>query len=702
LTCASNGSNNIENIHAICVQCHFSKTKNEQENGDYFHLPEYASTFNDRVQKVIFSQTFKRYAFVERIEKKAKRHQIFNIDINKCRRNIVLFLKQNNIEIPVFTCMDDIEEYRQSDSVKPGFYFVESKNYFPLRNNGWYSHAMIMYCLDNNILTHDDIKLQLIASLTVPGDYFNDAIQALMNLPNSASKMGPNVFIGLFNHTQTSFDKTYFFQSFNQASLFYASQKAQSRDILIKQLNANQKYFCVSSSSTKKSDYYVNIMYHLIMDCEAIELHKLKNIIEKNNGHVSLLNTDCCECWFNGDKQMDLSPYFWDNNKTIPKYKYETKDINSTDVERMKQYVHAETARSMDFYFVKEWKEILDPGVMDLTNSGIVEQIIDSNQSYHLDGIAGAGKTTLLKKIISTLREQHKKFFILCPTNAACRQIDPHAITLHKFCGRTLQTSNSMYTTLRDCEYIIVDEISMMREIFYYILSVMKKMNPKIKLILAGDIQRQLPPVCDRDDYDYYNSQILYELCNKNRILLTKCRRSDKQLFEVSLNHKINNYPIGKTEHDVNICFTNEKRKEINFKWMKKYRPILCLKTKKLEYDPNSQDMVIYKGLPLISRINNAKYDIVNNERFIVQSVNSKTKMITIGYDIEENSDSIQIPLDDVNKLFYPAYCVTVHRSQGVTINKPYTIHEWSKFNWKLKYVSLTRATSIHNINIIQ
>jgi len=49
------------------------------------------------------------------------------------------------------------------------------------------------------------------------------------------------------------------------------------------------------------------------------------------------LNTDCVECWFNEDKPMDISRFYWDNEKTIPKYKFEQKD-EPPKYERMKQY----------------------------------------------------------------------------------------------------------------------------------------------------------------------------------------------------------------------------------------------------------------------------------------------------------------------------------------------------------------------------
>ena len=67
-----------------------------------------------------------------------------------------------------------------------------------------------------------------------------------------------------------------------------------------------------------ETDYFTNIIYHLILDIEAIELHKLAELVKENKGHVTFLNTDCVECWFNEDK--------FEEKEESPKY------------ERMKKY----------------------------------------------------------------------------------------------------------------------------------------------------------------------------------------------------------------------------------------------------------------------------------------------------------------------------------------------------------------------------
>ena len=63
-------------------------------------------------------------------------------------------------------------------------------------------------------------------------------------------------------------------------------------------------------------------------------------------------------------------------------------------------------------------------------------------------------------------------------------------------------------------------------------------------------------------------------------------------------------------------------------------------------------------------------------------------------------TDIIFVPFEDFTKMFYVAYCVTIHKSQGQTYDHSYTIHEWSMLDERLKYVALSRATQKKFINI--
>jgi ATP-dependent exoDNAse (exonuclease V) alpha subunit len=152
---------------------------------------------------------------------------------------------------------------------------------------------------------------------------------------------------------------------------------------------------------------------------------------------------------------------------------------------------------------------------------------------------------------------------------------------------------------------------------------------------------------------------------------------------------------------DVNICWTNAKRKEINDKYMnaawKKAKTKNYIKLEKLPYDENSQDVTLVNKTPLIGKVNNSKLGIINNERYTITKVDINARHITIKNDRNE----IVIHAENFQKLFRIGYAFTTHSSQGMSIDKPYTIHEFNRMSKKLKYVALSRSTKHEYINIM-
>ena len=228
-------------------------------------------------------------------------------------------------------------------------------------------------------------------------------------------------------------------------------------------------------------------------------------------------------------------------------------------------------------------------------------------------------------------------------------------------------------------------------------------MLPDIKFIIAGDFA-QLLPVKDRiEDCNYKNSLALHELCDGNRLELTKCRRSDATLFNMLLPNNINK--IKKTDFknvmaNRHICFTNKKRMEINKMMMDqtiKAKKVKALELKKLYYDPNSQDVRLCAGMPVIARKNNKDLNIFNNETFIIKSIKLKDDEILVADEVSERT----VPIPEFNRTFNVAYCITTHKAQGATFDEAYTIHEFEQFDERLKYVALSRATDLNLINII-
>jgi hypothetical protein len=103
------------------------------------------------------------------------------------------------------------------------------------------------------------------------------------------------------------------------------------------------------------------------------------------------------------------------------------------------------------------------------------------------------------------------------------------------------------------------------------------------------------------------------------------------------------------------------------------------LKMDGLTYDDRSQAVILNKGVPIVSKVNNEEMGIYNNQRFKVIKFDSWT--ITIGDDSKQTK---KIMHSDFQKYFLVAYATTIHCNQGASIGEPYTIHEWERLDQRL------------------
>ena len=750
----SGGTNDIKNLQLLCKSCHKEKTLTEKEDGSYIRIIETESSFNNQLNDIMSSPFCERYAFVENVvpleneeepkkvkvntkysEEDFKRKEdiivnskpwymddegdyyeffnywrslrseevinnepkIYNIDIIKCRKNNLYY---STYDLPVFTVMDKVKVFNKDDELKTGIYYVETKKYFPLRGNGWYSLPMIEYCLKNDIITMENIKYCVQCLVTIPCDYYNEFIDyCYKTLPDDYKKLSINMMIGGF---KPNLNKYVNWQSVcitsNSCEAYTNYLKYNGCFIEIIKVN-NVRYFHVYKELMQTNVETEKPIYDQIMDLEAIHLHKLSQIIKSNNGQVLDLNTDCITCSFDNDvfpfKMNDniLEGFYYDDDKSVPMYKLEDKNTR-LQVQRKALY------KREDQYINEslKWNKIED--VNDNDFKPLVDAVINSDKSYFITGSAGTGKSQLIRDIKKELDIKQKTYKCMAPTNLAALNIK--GTTIHKFVTK-IKKMDVLYNF--DYDYIFIDEISMVKEIFYKFFIMVKRIKPNVKFIIAGDFQ-QLPPINDRIqekieyEFNYKSSVALKELCDYNMLELSTCRRSDDILFNMCKFENINKININDFDNKIcerNLAYTNRKRIEVNELCMNKYKVNYHGTKQYLEankHDSNSQDVVLYPKLPIICKKNDEEMELINNEQFIVTKVSST--MIHFKNDNRE----LMIKLSQFQEYFYPAYCITIHKSQGQTYNFPYTIHEYERLTKKLKYVALTRATDMKFINI--
>jgi 5-methylcytosine-specific restriction enzyme A len=668
---ANGGTNQIDNLQALCKSCHQDKTANEHEQGQYVKFSDTESCFNNTVQEIMNSALSHAYAFVEPIREPTKGKKLFTIDINKCRRNILLNHKHDYC---IFNVMDEPEEYNQSKIIE-GLYYIETDSYFPLRGNGWYYHSLVQYCLDNNIITKNNIKYVIYSSSTVKHDYYNgfinycndhilnyDQIQEYYN-----SRTDENInFEGAPQEDETcinlnddgEYEKIYVVKNkcvlsdykkscinsmiggfkpntqkkVNWRSVHVTESKIEALQYSLQYegsfmssfVSNNKLFFHVFAPSKTTNIETERPLYDQIVQQEAMELHRLKTLVESKGGIVTDINTDAITCTFPNDKfpfdlidEKNINGYYWDELKTVPKYKLEP-NAKRVKYPKLVHYMR------FDNYTLHTEPWDITPDVPDNNFEPLINKILDSNESWLINGPPGAGKTTLINKIKEYLNNNGKVYKCLAPTNLAALLID--GTTVHKFACKLKKLTKFMETQL---DYIFVDEVSMLHSNFYKILMIIKQLK-NCNIIVSGDFN-QLDVIGDLHKYDYKNSSILKELCDHNNINLQTCRRSNDKLFNLIQFDNINNLKPDdfksdlKIDNDINICWTNNKRKEINKKYMdaayKKDKTSNWIEIKKLEYDDNSQDVILVNKTPLIAKVNNGNLKLINNERYIIKKL---------------------------------------------------------------------------------
>ena len=146
--------------------------------------------------------------------------------------------------------------------------------------------------------------------------------------------------------------------------------------------------------------------------------------------------------------------------------------------------------------------------------------------------------------------------------------------------------------------------------------------------MISGDYN-QSPAMDTRisEKYNYARNPAIYELCNFNKIELTKCRRADDTLFNLT---KFDNVPnltpqhfnisSKVTDYDVHLCYTNKKKNTINDAMME---------SKKIIYDgPSLILKKIDKQPPVILQIDTIVVYKEDKERFKIIKI--KDNIVTI------------------------------------------------------------------------
>lgn len=367
-------------------------------------------------------------------------------------------------------------------------------------------------------------------------------------------------------------------------------------------------------------------------------------------------------------------------------------------------------------------------------------EIVKNNKNLFLTGSAGTGKSYTIKKIIEYFDSIDKKYGLTALTGCAASLINGN--TLHSYlCLGIDKNLNEIYkdilkfkpkyNKLKSLEVLIIDEISMMNneliELIDNLLKMIKNNNETfggIQVILIGDFY-QLPPI----NGNYCFTSEIWEKLNLNCIILKELirQKDDVELQEILEEirtgklsdesfEKLNNlkntvfsgeikptklYPINANVDKINENAFKKllKKNNNNFKTYEAYSkyPNKNLKNYDISLTLNAQIMVI--------RNINTDLHLVNGTRGIVIELNEKYVVIK---DVNNNLHTINY-YTDINRniknniSFMPlklAYAISIHKSQGSSIDCLELDLGDDIFVSGQAYTALSRATNIKNIKI--
>jgi hypothetical protein len=636
---------------------------------------------------------------------------------------------------------------------------VVTNNYIPFKGTGWYSYSMVNKALAEGLITLADITHRVKPTFQLPADYYVPFIELVRQKTTveGLKKLMVNMFIGSLGHKISKSRKVFLTDSLNEASYhkFCSVEDDSNRVHVHPSRDIKGLYEVVKVREQYCESSHVPI-FNQILDEEAWQMYEIVKLMKKHTSWVIrqnatmninapvqfeimepqmiYCNTDNIVMEFASlqsvdDCRREAMNVFWDEERQVPKYKAQD-DIHNVD--RVERDEHGEPLveklaagrvhrpfMGKDLSYQQLYK---DTGKMDFVP--LAKQLIADGKKglrCQIQGRAGTGKTTLMKTMLKEIRkDKDSRVLVMCPTHKSCKALDADAKTLHSQWAFMKNSGSDAFTRNN---FIFIDEKSLVLEGFWKaILQCIHRLEEKgmtCCIIISGDWD-QLPPVCDRSaNFDYENSQAIWEISGGRMVKLTECRRMDKsgrELFEMCKDvDTIKLSKFASEEYDRALAYNNSVRRKVNEKWMeqrregRRYITIPAIDSRRRE----TQDISVYKGLPLIGIDTCEKWGVVNAEEYRVMSFTAKEIKVAVVLDDDEVDEDtlVSIPVAQFPYLLQPAYCISVHRSQCGTFRRPYTIYQTKKMRAmdkqtgedlgkRLLYVALSRASDPSFINI--
>lgn len=370
--------------------------------------------------------------------------------------------------------------------------------------------------------------------------------------------------------------------------------------------------------------------------------------------------------------------------------------------------------------------------------------LIKEKKNILLTGSAGTGKSFTLLNIVDYLNEIKANYGLTAMTGCAAILINGQ--TLHSFLGIGLGKDSvdtiifkmkkkypGTYTKLKYLDTLIIDEISMMNDELFELISSLfmiikdnKQPFGGLQLVIVGDFC-QLPPV----EGDYCFTSELWKNIEIEIVMLTELiRQQDDKLFQQILQivrkgkcppnvFKILSnlskttfengieptklYPVNVDVNKINEDEFNKlcEKNKGNYKIYKAQSNDKNIKLDQYhtKITKNAQIMIT-RNICVVEGLVNGTRGIVSDiydDKILMKDINGNLHVIDYVKDIIDYDKNIYISYLPI-KL---AYALSIHKSQGMTIDALEIDLGFNIFAPGQLYTALSRAKSLKSIKII-
>ncbi len=507
--------------------------------------------------------------------------EAITLDINGCHTHILQNPLEDWITIDFTAQVEKFIDFGE-DTVPLGLYFVETDDRKLFCGNKFYPSSMVNLALVEGIINKKDIKRQLLATGTLPKDYFHGLFEEYRKMGDESEagkkfiKLLNCTTSGILGKTKYHIVKKWITTDIEQAYNYLVEHHDEEVFILPIKFDYKQeeyKMWCygIHYKSIKENNNFC--IYNQILAQQSIYLYKF---IKES------CNNDWERLLYRRTDAFTIKPFEKNYEKFLGTELGELKIIENPTIPRNQPYKDAEIDwRKYD----RDW--VVYDKIKSSNDYEEYFKLIKEGKSLMTTGEGGSGKSYVINKI-----KENFNALLLAFTNVASLNIQGN--TIHKTFkyddeNGTISRATLQFFKQNTPDVIIIDEDEIISGYLWKVIYEVKR-QLKIPFMLFGD-WCQLKSI---DKFRYNNHQIIKSLCDYNiteeleyhefcrmdkelRCLIAPLRKEGKD--NISRDEIVSQFKIVKRIRDLPLCnivlsnnYKNKLNKDMNDYHYAKYQ----------------------------------------------------------------------------------------------------------------------------------